>query len=863
MLELLERESPLDSLRTALHEAVAGSGRVALVSGEAGIGKTSLVERFVAEQRASARVLWGACDSLFTPRPLGPLHDIAAQTQGDLLSQLNAEANRTALFSACLSELQRRPTIAVFEDIHWADEATLDLIKFLGRRIQHTPSLLVLTYRDDEVGPRHPLRLVLGDLATSSATRRVALSPLSEMAVRTLVGDQTLDPAALHRQTGGNPFFVTEVLASGSGGIPATVRDAVLARAARLSASAQAVLEAAAVIGPRIEPWLLSEVVRAEAGATDDCMAAGMLLAQGDAFAFRHELARQTILETLSPHRKIAMHRLVLDALKSSPRTRHDLAQLAHHAEAASEPEAVRAYAQAAAQQAAKANAHREAAAQYLRVLRFAEDRSPAERALLLEAYAWECNLIDRRADGIEARRQALELWREVGQPVKQGENLAHLALLLALSGQNAEAEQASRAAIDVLEALPPGRELALAHRAQASLRMLNQDCAEAIEWGEKAITLAQCFEDATVLALARNAVGSAWLFLDYERGCEYLERSIALARQAGMDAHVANAMTNLGSGSAELYQLQRADRYLAEGITYATERDFDAMRLSMLAWQAFTCLHLGRWNDAADITSAVLQRPGVSAYSRIIALAVMGRLRARRGDPGSIDVLDEALELAAQTGTLQRLGPVRTARAEAAWLGGDRGRTLHEARAAYDLAASKLHAWFTGELVFWRWRAGDDVSLPTWTAKPFAWQIAGDWRTAAAEWERLSCPYEQARALADGDESAQLAALDIFERLGARPAAEAVRQKLSALPARRLEKERFGGLTEREREVVALIARGKSNREIAHEMTVGVKTVETYVTRILNKLGFDSRVQIATWAVEKGLAPPSHASED
>jgi AAA ATPase-like protein len=360
-MRLLERDACLDELDMALQDAVGGEGRVTLVSGEAGIGKTSLVAWFVRERRSSVEVLWGACDALFTPRPLGPLHDMAAQTHGHLPALLNSDANRTTIFSTVLSELQGRPAIAVFEDVHWADEATLDLLRFLGRPMARTAALLVMTYWDDELGLRHPLRSVLGDLATLPSTRRVPLRPLTETAVRTLIGERAIDAVALHRQTGGNPFFVTEVLASVGGGLPPSIRDAVLARTARLSLSAQAVLQAAAVIGPRIESWVLAEVSGTEIAAADECLAIGVLLAQGEALAFRHELARQAILESISPHR-MALHRMALDALKTSPATRHDLSRLAHHAEAASDREAVLEYAPAAAKQAAAAGAHREAA---------------------------------------------------------------------------------------------------------------------------------------------------------------------------------------------------------------------------------------------------------------------------------------------------------------------------------------------------------------------------------------------------------------------------------------------------------------------------------------------------------------------
>jgi predicted ATPase len=263
-MALIERDIPLQKLDAALQDATAGEGRIALVCGEAGIGKTSLVEQFTQNQKDKCRVLWGACDDLFTPRPLGPLHDIARQANGQLEALLRSEKDRPAIFSACLNELLA-PTIIVFEDIHWADEATLDLIKFLGRRMQHTRSLLIATYRNDELGPQHPLRLLLGDLVSRSSTRRLGLTSLSVDAVGQLTGNRALDAEALHQLTGGNPFFVTEILACEDEGIPATIRDAVLARAARLSLSGRAVLNAAAVIGTRIEPWLLADVTRAEA----------------------------------------------------------------------------------------------------------------------------------------------------------------------------------------------------------------------------------------------------------------------------------------------------------------------------------------------------------------------------------------------------------------------------------------------------------------------------------------------------------------------------------------------------------------------------------------------------------------------
>jgi DNA-binding CsgD family transcriptional regulator/tetratricopeptide (TPR) repeat protein len=863
-MELLEREGPLRELEAALAEAANGAGRVALVSGEAGIGKTQLVKHFIRAQTARARVLEGACDALFTPRPLGPLYDIAAQTGGALAAALEADANRNTIFSAVLAELNRQPTLVVFEDVHWADEATLDLLRFLGRRIARTRALLVLTYRDDELGPRHPLRIVLGDLTAPGATRRLRLAPLSEVAARELVGERRLDVAALHRQTGGNPFFISEVLESGGGGLPATVRDAVLARAYRLSDSAQAVLRAAAIIGPRIEPWLLAHLTGAEAEAGEECLSSGMLIVQGEALAFRHELARQTVLETISPPQKLSLHRMALDALRALPATRHDLSRLAHHAEAAGDAEATLEYAPAAARRAAAAGAHREAKTLYELALRNAALLPAEAHAELLDAYAEECNSVDQRAEGLAARQKALHLWRELGRPLRAGETLAHTAILYNGLGNTTAAEKACDEAVALLEAQPPGRALALVYRIRAGLLMLNQQNTEAIVMGERAIELARQFNDAGLVLATQVPIGSAWLQLDYERGRRLLTETIGAAREAGRVVVAAHAYANLSSASSELYRFDVAEQVAREGLSYSAEHGHDRFRLYMLAWQAMTHLRLGRWDEAIDAASLVLQPPGVSATSRVTALAALGYVRVRRGDSIAPIVLDEALELLRDMGSLHRVALVRGARADAAWLAGDRARTIEEARAAFDLALSARHPWFAGEMAYWLWRAGEGAPAVDWLATPYRLQISGDWRGAAEEWRRLGCPYEQARALAEGDAEAQTAALAIFDRLGARPAAEALREKMRSAglktprgprPATR---ENPFGLTARQLDILALLAEGLTNADIAARLHLSPKTVDHHVSAVLAKLEVASREAAAGVARQHQLFPKS-----
>lgn len=852
-VNILEREPYLAALNAALAESGTNGGRIALISGEAGIGKSTLIELFVRSHRNKLPVYWGGCDLLFTPRPLGPLHDMAQQIGGRLPGLLDTDGNRSAIYSTFLSELGERTKIAVFEDLHWADEATLDLLQFVCRRINQTSALLVLIYRDDELSPRHPLRMLLGDLASSPAVRRIQLEPLSRSAVMLIVGQRGIDPIALHRQTRGNPFYITEVLAGAGIGIPPTIRDAVLARMARLSPSGQAVLEAAAVIGQRVGPKLLAEVTGAEAQAVDECIAVGMLEVQDEALTFRHELARQTVLETISPLRKQVLHRLVLQVLKSSPASRNDLARLAHHAEATGDREAVLEYAPAAAKRASAAGAHREAAALYALALRFAGDQPLEERARLFESHAWESNLIDQQSESIASRKQAIELWRQVGNPLRQGDNLAEMALTLFGSGSSAETLQTSQAAIDILESLPPGRELALAYRTKALLSAFDHNHTEAISLSEKSVALAERFDDVRVMAMAYDTLGTTYLYVDYQHGCKILEDCLALALRAGLEARVATVYGNWGATACDLYRLEDARQNLEKGIEYSADRDLDLIRMHLLAWQALTHLYLGHWSEAGEIVSEVIIRPEVTAINRIPALVALGRLSARRGDPDPQATLDEALELANRAYAFQNIGPVRSARAEAAWLAGDRRRTLLEARAGYDLAVNKRHPWIAGELAYWLWRTGDAVEIQPWMAEPFALQIAGDWSAAAKAWEQQNCPYEQARALADGDVESQMASLEIFERLGARPDLYQVRRKLLTTGVHNLPRgprpatrQNPFNLTNRQVEILALLTESLTNAEIAARLHISPKTVDHHVSAILAKLDVHSREEAA-----------------
>ena len=414
---LLERDAELRRLRETLRGAGQGRGSVVLVSGEAGIGKTVLVRRFAREAAAQARVLVGACDDLVTPRTLGPLRDMARETGGPLAEAVEPGAGREAVFAAVHQELAGRPTVLVVEDVHWADDATLDVLRYLAWRIPGLPCVLVLTYRD-ELGDAHPLRRVLGALPHRQV-RRLGLRPLSPAAVEELAGGHGADAALVLAVTAGNPFFVTEVLANPGVEVPATVRDAVLARLGGLSGPTQRALELLSTVPGQAERWLVERLLGDQLAALDEAERRGVLEADPGHVWFRHELARRAIERRPSSTARVACNRRVLAELARHPDV--ELSRLSHHAHQAGEPEAVVRHGLAAALEAAGAGAFHEALAHYELVLRWSAQLAAEQRAAVLEESVWVLYNLSRFDEAVARAGQVERLAERIGEPARLG----------------------------------------------------------------------------------------------------------------------------------------------------------------------------------------------------------------------------------------------------------------------------------------------------------------------------------------------------------------------------------------------------------------------------------------------------------
>ena len=587
----------------------------------------------------------------------------------------------------------------VIEDLHWADDATLDLVALLGRRLVRSPGCLILTSRSEALPE---VRRVLTAFPRE-CVRRIEPTPLSADAVAHLARAAGRDASDLHAVTGGNPFFVTEALAARTGEIPASVRDAVAFRVSALDDAAREVVELCAVVPGATE----LELITSGAAAIDACIEAGLLLLRGETLAFRHDLARLAVEEGISPIRRRELDRIVLRALEQGADP--DLARLVHHARRAGDADAIRRLAPQAAKAASAAGGHRQALQHWEAALQAAGGSDP-EALLGVSTEAYLCGRLDQ---AVEAARALLAYHEAGSDALATGDTLRWLSRCLWWAGQGQEATATGDRAIEVLEAFPDSRELAMAVSARSQLAMLSENAQAAIELGMRAVTLGRKLGDDEVVTHALTNLGTATFFSGphSERGRALIEEAFVLAAAIGHDDHAVRALVNLATGTAmRRRDDRRVDDDIERALRFARERELDGYHQYMLGIRATVRVRRGDWAGAEADAHASIAMGEQFGVSQCPALIVLGRLAGRRGEPQAGGLLERAWAHAVEDpgAAAARAGGVR---AGGARLAGRRPRRRRGDRAAgvraRRRAGRRLGARRAGVLALARRRAG------------------------------------------------------------------------------------------------------------------------------------------------------------
>lgn len=853
-VELLERRQALATLAEARAHAARGHGRVVLVAGEPGIGKTALTERFVADIGPDARVLLGTCDDLAIPRPLGPFHDWAGSVSTELERAIAADPAPQRLHPLLLRELslEPRPTVVVLEDVHWADNATLDAITVVARRIASLPALLVLTLRTGETPPGDPLEAMLGTLATGAAAF-LELPPLSEEAVTALAGESA---GEVYAATGGNPFFVTEVLDTDDPAPPRSVATAVAGRAARLSDDARALVELVSVVPGRVAMTTLDAAVPGWGVSAEEAERRHLLEVGSRSVRFRHELAREAVRSSLPAATLRRLHSQVLDALLATDAAP---AAIVHHAEAAGAEEVVGDYALIAARRAAAADSTREAYAHYHRSLDFLDRLAATEQAAVLEELASAAYFVGRLDDALAAIREAIRLHREADDAPAVGRCMRVRSRLHWFVGEGAPAHADADEAIAILEPLGDSVELARAYSGRSQLAMLADDRPRCVEWGERALELATRLGDEQTRAHALVNLGSVQAQLEPGATAALLEAH-AVAHRSGEREQATRALTNLAFSSMRWARTDAALAYADRARAYAEEHEAHNFASYNAITTAWLCLRRGDWDAAHHLaTSGARSR---NTVAELMADTVLAELAVRRGDPDATARLAAVTAASDRTGELQRIVPVLELVAERALTSSDPMPQERLAQLAISFGERGAKAGCEeAHVAGWAAVAGIPTAfeVPQWT--PYAAMARGDWAAAAVAFGTAGWPYDRALMLSLLDDPAALVeALELARTLGAAPLVARVTRRLRTLGStvprgpRAATRSNPAGLTARQLEVLALLVDGRTNAQIAETLVVSVRTAEHHVAAVLAKLGAAGRRDAAQRAEALGL---------
>lgn len=853
---LLERESALAQMKQMYADSKDGNGRLLLISGETGSGKTSIVNHFISQIREPKYVLIGNNEPMFIPRPLGPLYDIANEASKSLTSALNQESNKSVIFSRFLEFLgqYKLPVILVFEDVHWADESTIDLIIFLAKRIHKIKCFFIVTYRPDEINLKYPS--FAGHLS-SSVFGRLSLSLLSAAGVHQMMHllGKTGEVEKLHQLTGGNPFYVKEILMQGDFAIPEKVRDAILVTFNAFPKNTQSLLELLAVFPARIDfqfhPLLESEFP----GGLDKLFSAGILISYQHHFAFKHDLFRMTIFSSLSGYKLQQLHAQAL-AMEIQNFGEANLSLIVHYANYANNKAVLARLSPEAARKASSLGAHKEAA----RLYKLAIDNSSANAVALLNLYerhAYECYLTSRIPEALQSHQKVLETYSAQRNNLQLGNALRFKSRLLWFNGQTIDALPVAIEAIVCLEREPHGKELALAYSNLSQLYMLTDEEDHTISWGNKAIELATRLNDTEIQSHALNNLGAVLSNRDHPEGYAKLKQSLELALNDSLDEHISRAYTNLISAYITNKKYRPAAAALEEWARFVENKDLDSWNIYIQCMHTRLLLDTGRWEESEQLAQELVSNVQTAPIGKIIVIATLIKLHGRRGNfKQALELLEEGQRMSGAMTDSYRIAYLISAQLELHWLG---ALTLSPAEVKkIEAINATFRHWYYTDVAYWIHKCGWVIEHPNNLLGPLKHECEHEWSTAIDQWGQLGCPYELALAQVHGDERQQKEGIQMLRKLEATATFKIIK---SILVEKGLKKIPLGPrestqsnpdlLTKRQVEVLELLKLGHSNSEIAEKLFLSLKTVEHHISAIFLKLNVKTRSQAIVKAME------------